>query len=66
MIFAGNLNQRAKVKTQCLFFQTRLIFHVESEEDELLAQKNEPPETQKTVVEVLVTHLKLVTNTKLK
>lgn len=43
-----------------------VLFYLESEEDTLLAQKNEPRETQKTAAEVLVTHLKLETNTKLK
>jgi len=39
---------------------------VEFEDDNLLAQKNELPETQKTVVEASVTHLKSEMSTRFK
>jgi hypothetical protein len=59
---ASETPERGNLKESRFAFKYSL--YVKIEEDALLAQKNEPQETQKTAEEFLVTHLKSETNTK--
>ena len=53
-----------KTKHLCLWRTLVNVDKILSEEDALLAQKNEPQEMPKAEEEALITHLKLETNTK--